>query len=435
MSDDPAPDVISAGRDPDHEPGRAGRWRLLAGLTAAVLIAGVIVFRLSGGLSGPVPPPKPSASPSPVALAVPSMLHGTPLRPGGAPGTLLFLSGDELRLLTVRAQPQAPTPEASVLPHAGDSRDPLGPGVPVQQVIAVAGGVVALVYSRGPGGLPDIGDVLFVPVGARGAGTPRVIARANYIAAAPDGRDVWVEQAGAPWGNGPASSPAWLAGQDGKRLSAVRSLNGQLMVAATVRGLLVQRPDRTFALMNPVTGRAASAGLPAGAIIAGINAHQVAWQAAACPPDCLLNVTDVRGGPDTQFILPPDTAIDPGDTSDFDPAGQRLAMPLDTTDAQGTITGTSVYVFDFAARTIATVPGGPVPVAALPAVLGAFPAGSPAVVSVRWSAAGTGLWIVATDGLYFQAGYWTGHDPLRVLAPQAGLAYSFGVAGSGGPAA
>ena len=435
MPDDPAPDVISAGRDPDHEPRRGGRWRLLAGLAAAVLIIGVLAFRLSGGSSGPVPPPKPPASPSPVALAVPSMLHGTPLRPGGAPGTLLFLGGDELRLLAVRAQSQASAPEASVLPGAGDSRDPLGPGVPVQQVIAVAGGVVALVDSRGPGGLPDIGDVLFVPVGARGAGTPRVIARANYIAAAPDGRDVWVEQAGAPWGNGPAGSPSWLAGQDGQRRSAVRSLNGQLLVAATVRGLLVQRPDRTFALMNPVTGRTASAGLPAGAIIAGTDADRVAWQAAACPPHCQLTVTDVRGGPDTQFTLPPGTTIDPGDMSDFDPAGQRLALPLDSTDSDGTITGTSVYVVDLAARTIATVPGGPVPVAALPAVLGAFPAGSPAIVSVRWSAAGPGLWIVATDGLYFQAGYWTGHDPLRVLAPQAGLAYRFGFATTGGPAA
>jgi hypothetical protein len=433
MPDDPAPDVISAGRDPDHEPRQGGRWRLLAGLAAVVLVAGGIAFRLSADSSGPVPPPKPSASPSPVALAVPSMLHGTPLRPGGAPGTLLFLGGDELRLLTVRPQP--PTASASAFPDTGGTRDPLGPGVPVQQVIAVAGGVVALVDSQGAGNLPDIGVVLFIPVGARGAGTPRVIAHANYIAAAPDGRDVWVEQAAAPWGNGPAGSPAWLAGQDGQRLSAVRPLNGQLLIAATVRGLLVQRPDRTFALLNPVTGRAASAGLPADAVIAGTDANQVAWQAAACPPDCKLTVTDVRGGPDTQVGLPPHTVIDPGDMSDFDPAGQRLALPLDTTDSHGTITGTSVYVVDLGTRTIATVPGGPVPVAALPAVLGAFPAGSPAIVSVRWSAAGPGLWIVATDGLYFQAGYWTGHAPLRVLAPQAGLAYRFGVARTGGPAA
>lgn len=424
MPDDTAPDVISGGRDPDHEPGRPGRWRLLAA-AAAVLIAGGIAFRLSAGSSGPVPPPKPT--PSPVALAVPTMLHGTPLRPGSAPGTLLFLGGDELRQLSVRAR--APASAVSALPDTGDTPNPLGPGIPVQQVIAVAGGVVALVYSYGPGNLPDIGDVVFLPVSAQGVGTPRVIARANYIAAAPDGRDVWVEQAGAPWGNGPPASPAWLAGQDGEHLSAVRSLNDRALVAATVRGLLVQGPDRRFALMNPANGRTARVGIPADAIIAGTGADQVAWQAASCPPHCLLHVTDVRGGPDTQLALPPGTVIDPEDTSDFDPAGQRLALPLDTTDRQGKVTGTSVYVADLADRTITAVPGGPVPVAALPAVMGAFPAGSPAVLSVRWSAAGPGLWIVATDGLFFQAGYWTGHDPLRVLAPQPGLAYRFAIAG------
>jgi len=116
-------------------------------------------------------------------------------------------------------------------------------------------------------------------------------------------------------------------------------------------------------------------------------------------------------------------------------AGRRLALPLDTIGHQGAITGTSVYVADLAARTLTRVPGGPVPVAALPAVLGALPAGSPDVVSARWSADGTGLWIVATDGLFFQAGYWTGHSPLRVLAPQAGLAYKFGIPGTARPAA
>jgi len=54
---------------------------------------------------------------------------------------------------------------------------------------------------------------------------------------------------------------------------------------------------------------------------------------------------------------------------------------------------------------------------------------------VSWSADGSGLWIVATDGLFFQVGYWTGHGPLRVLQPQAGLAYKFDVPGTGRPAA
>ena len=126
--------------------------------------------------------------------------------------------------------------------------------------------------------------------GARGAGPPRIIAWANYMALAPDHRDVWVEQAGPPWDNGPADSPAWLAGEDGRRLSGVR--------------------------------------------------------------------------------------------------------------------------------------------ATLPAVLGAFPAGSSDVVCARWSADGSGLWIVATDGLFFQAAYWTGHGPLRVLRPQVGLAHKFDIPGS-----
>ena len=141
-------------------------WRLLAGVAAAALIAGGIAFHLISGASGPVPPRKPQVSPSPVALAAPSILHGTPLRPGDAPGTLLFLGGEELRLLNVREQP--PTSLTSVLPDAGNARNPLGPDPAVQQIISVAGGVVVLIYSHGSADLPDIGDVLFVPVDASG---------------------------------------------------------------------------------------------------------------------------------------------------------------------------------------------------------------------------------------------------------------------------
>jgi hypothetical protein len=430
MPDEPTLDVISGGRDPDHH--RAVPWRLLAGVAAAALIAGGIAFHLISGPSGSVPPRKPQASPPPVALTVPSILHGTPLQPGGAPGTLLFLGGEELRLLNVREQ--APTSLTSVLPDAGNARNPLGPDPAVQQIISVAGGVVVLVYSHGSADLPDIGDVLFVPVDASGAGPPRLIARANFMALAPNHRDIWVEQAGPPWGNGPAGSPAWLVDSDGRRLSGVRRLNDQALVAATVRGLLVQGPDQKLALMDPVNGRAEPTGIPAGAIIAGTDADHVAWQAAACPLDCPLHVTDLRGGPDTQIALPPHTVINSGDTSDFDPAGQRLALPLDIIDHQGAITGTYVYVADLGARKLTRVPGGPIPVATLPAVLGAFPAGSSDVICARWSVDGSGLWIVATDGLYFQVGYWTGHGPLRVLQTQTGLAYKFDVPGAGRPA-
>ena len=164
MPDESGLDVISGGPGPDHR--RAAPWRLLAGVAAAALIAGGIAFHLTSGPSGPVPPGKPQASPSPVALSAPSMLHGTRVRPGDAPGTLLFLGGEELRLLTVLEQ--APTSLTSVLPDAGDARNPLGLDPAVEQISSVAGGVVALIYSHGSAGLPDIGDVLFVPVDARG---------------------------------------------------------------------------------------------------------------------------------------------------------------------------------------------------------------------------------------------------------------------------
>jgi hypothetical protein len=425
VPDEPAVDVISGGREP--RPRHTGPRRPIAAVTAAVLVAGAIAVHLIHG--GPRRPSQHSqGTPSAVVLAAPSMLHGTPLRPGGAPSTALFLGGSELRILNVRGQ--APASLTGIPLGAGGARDPLGPGPAVQQIISAAGGVVVLVFSHGAAGLPDLGDVLFIPVGASGAGPPRLIARANYMALAPDHRDIWVQQAAPPWGNGPAGDPAWLVDEYGHRLSVTRALNGRVLVAATARGLLVRGTDQQLALIGPVDGSPRHTGIPGNAIIAGTDADHVAWQSASCGTGCVLHVTDVRGGPDTEIALPPHTAIDTNDTSDFDPAGQRFALALDTIDHAGADTGTNVYVADLGARTLVRVPGGPVPVAGLPAVLGAFPAGSADVVSARWAATGAGLWIVATDGLYFQTAYWPGHGALRVLRPQPGLAYKFDVPGT-----
>ena len=206
-----------------------------------------------------------------------------------------------------------------------------------------------------------------------------------------------------------------------------------MLVAATVGGLLVEGPVGKVALVDPVSGSAEHTSIPADAIIAGADADQVAWQAASCKVRCPLHVTDVRGGPGTAIALPPRTALDPADTPGFDPARQRLALPLDIIDHHGTATGTDVYVADISARKLIRVPGGPIPVATLPAVLGAFPAGSTGIVSARWAADGSGLWIVATDGLYLQVAYWTGTGQLHVLQPKAGLAYKFDVPGTGTP--
>ena len=320
------------------------------------------------------------------------MLHGTPLSPGGAPPAALFLGGQELRVLRI---PGAGTGGASGQ-RAAHGRQYQPPARPRSRGAADhLGGRRRrrAVPSHGRAGLPDIGDVVFIPAGASGPGTPRIIARANYMALAPDHSDVWVEQAGPPDGTG-RPAPAWLVGEDGRRLSANRDLGDRALVAATVRGLLVQGPDQQGAFINPQTGGAEPTGIPENAIIAGAGADQVAWQAVACPLRCLLYVTDVQGGPATEIALPPHTAVGPNDTADFDPAGQHFALPLETTDDQGTITGTSVYVADLSTRKLVRVPGGPVPVASLPAVSGAFPAG-PVTSSPRAGppmARGCGSW-------------------------------------------
>jgi len=422
-------DIISSGRDPERR--GPARSRLLAVAIAAALIIGGVAVRAILGSSGHAPHRKARGSQSYVPPTAPPMLHGTPLRPGVAPATLLFLGGNQLRLLNVGDH--GPALAASVVLGAGRVSGPLGPDPAVRQIISVAGGIVTVLAGDGPAGLPDIGDVLFIPVSGSRMGAARRIARANYVAVAPDHRDIWVEQAGPPWGNGPAASPAWLVDESGHRLSDTVRLHGLVLPAATVRGLLVQRPLGEIALIDPVSGAAVHSGIPAGALIAGADSGQVAWLAASCATFCSLHVTSVRGGPGAQIPLPPGTSLDLVDASAFDPAGQRLALPLDITNRRGLVVATYVYVADIRARTLTRLPGGPIPLAALPAVPGAIPAGTSDVVSVRWAADGSGLWIVATDGLFFQAAYWTGGGPLRVLRPQAGLAYKFNIPGPGTP--
>ena len=316
MPDEPVSDVISGGRDRDRRGGRPGR--LIAGVTAAVLIVSAAAIHLILAGSHHPPRPRARAAPSAVALTAPSMLHGTPLPPGGALSTRLFLGGDQLRLLTVGGR--APASLTTVLLGAAAAGDPLGSDPAVQQITSAAGGIVALIFSHGSAGLPDIGDVIFVPVSASGTGAPRIIARANYMALAPNRRDIWVEQAAPPWGNGPAGSPAWLVDEDGHRLTGPRDLGSRALVAATVGGLFVRGPDQKLALIDASNGAAEPTGVPGNAIIAGADADDVAWQAATCAAGCPLHITDLRGRPGTQIALPPGTVIDPNDTSDFDPA-------------------------------------------------------------------------------------------------------------------
>ena len=360
MPDGPAFHVIHSGRDPDRRNPVRG-W-LIAGLAVVLVAGGVGVHLALGGSSRPRHHAARSSA-APVALAVPRIFQGTPLRPGAARPALLFLGGDGLRLLSVGPRARASLTE--VWPGSVAARDPLGPDPAVQQVESVAGGVVALISSHGSAGLADVGVVLFIPVTGSGAGAPRVIGRANYMAVAPDHRGIWVERAGLPWGNGPASSLAWLIDEAGHRVSGVLHLAHRVLVAATVAGLLVQDPSRALTLIDPAGGRARPSGIPqyatspARRLPRGLAArvlhdplpavrHQPAWRPGHQDRPAAAH------GPQSRR----DARLRPGD--------QRLALPLDTIDQQGGTTGTNVYVADLSARTMVRVPGQPIPVATFP---------------------------------------------------------------------
>ena len=411
-------------------------WRLLAGAAAVLLVAGSLGFRLISARSGGHHPhPRHSAS---AALSLPlrPILRGAPLASGEAASAVLFLGGQDLRRVAI--EPQRPSSAAA--PVAASTGLPLGPGPAVQQIAPVSGGVVALLTGHGSGGLRDVGAVIFVPADLPGPAEPRVIARANYIAAAPDGNSVWVQQAGQPWGNGPAGSPAWQVDLSGHRLSARLMLGDAVLSGVTSHGVLAAeplaqararaalriRPARTLISANGA--RRQPPGVPAGALILGANADHVAWQAGFCHGGCPLRITDLRTGSSAAYSLPPRTEIDSADSPAFSP-GDRFAFALDSLSREGVATGTDVYVTDPVTRTVSPVPGSRTGLPHEPAVIGALPQGSTDVISLGWAGAGSGLWIVASDGLSYQVGYWSGAGSLRVLPVQPGLASNLAIAG------
>jgi hypothetical protein len=376
-------DVLSSRRDPDRPSRWPVRWRLVAAAAAVALIGAGITLGLR--------------------------LTGQPSQP---PGTLLLGGPGELRLLGAGDQAPAALGWANgLLGVSGPSR--LGPSPAVRQIASVSGGMVALLGSDAAGGYPGTGAVFFIPVTSRGAAAPRLIAWASYLAVAPNQRDIWVERASEPPGGGPGS--AWLVDESGRRLSPALRLRGQVLLAATVRGLLTQGPSGQGAsLINPASGVVRPAGVPGDAFVVAAGPDDVAWQSANCGGPCSLHVTNLRDGTDTVIPLPPRTLPDDNPApAAFGAAGRRLAVPMVTTNREDRITGTSVYVVDIGLRRLIRLPGGQI-------------AGSPDTVSVRW--AGSGLWIVATDGQDSQVAYWAGAGGLRVLAPVPGAAYTFAVA-------
>jgi hypothetical protein len=423
VPDRPSPDVISGGHDPDRR-SRLPR-RLLAG-AALVLLAAFLGFRLLAGQPGghgPHPRPQPSPSTAGLSLPLRPILHGAPLATGEAGSAVLFLGGQDLRRVTIEPQ----RPSAAGAPVAASTGLPLGPGAAVQQIVPVSGGVVALLAAHGLDGLRDVGAVIFVPADPAPAQL-RVLATANYIAAAPGGSSVWVERAGPPWGNGPPGSPAWQVDLSGHRLHGTLKLGHAVLRAVTSQGLLTAELGGQV-LISQADGARHSARIPAGALILGADADHVAWHAASCQGGCTVRVTDLRSGTSAAYPLPPGTAVDLADNAAFG-AGQRLALALDSLGRNGVATGTGVYVTDPATGRISRVPGAQTGLSEEPAVIGALPTGATDVISLSWAPFGPGLWVVASDGLSYQLGYWTGSGSLRVLPVQPGLADPLGIAGS-----
>ncbi len=469
-------DVISSGRDPDRPgrlpgrwqlPGRwrnwrltgrwrnwrlTGRWQLAAaavvllaggGITAGVLLAGQPAAHPHAGRppAGRSPAGRSPAGPAQVAHPI---LHGQPPGPGAGPGTVLLVAGQDLRLFSGTGRAPGRLRWAGFAPGAG----PLGPNTAVQTE-PVAGGFVVLVASETGSAFPAIGEVLFIPYTARGIAAARLIAYANYLAVAPNGRDIWIQRASPP---GHLPGDVWLIDRSGRRLSPVLRLHRRILVAATDRGLLTGSAPPPGARLLPFlrSHRAAGRGggtrlistaggaalplpVPPGALLAAVSSGEVAWQNPPCRRlACPLHVTSLRTGADAVIPLPRGTQTN-GQPGAFDQAGKRLALALDTIGRKHHPATTHIYVIDIGRQRMTQLPGGPLPLTQAATKLGAIVAGYSFTSPVSWSD-GARLWIVASDSTGFQAAYWTGAGPLRVLRPQAGPAYEFAVSAAGAAA-
>jgi hypothetical protein len=299
-------DVVSSGRDPDLPPRLRGRWWLVA--AAIVLIGGGITASVQ--LAGRAVPHLHSARrPAPPVQVVPAMLHGAPAGRDVVPGTTLLLAGNDLRQLSVTGHAPVSLGWADgLLSLAG--RSPLGQNPAVQQIEAVSGGFVALLTNVTESVHSAVGDVFFISVTGQGAATPRLIARASNLAVDPDHRDIWVQQSGPGYPRG----ATWLIDQSGKRLTPVLRLHSQILLAATIRGLLAGTVQGGARLISTASGTTLSMRMPAAALIAAVSADDVAWQSPSCDLSCPLHVTNLLTG--TGF-----------------PAGRSRSPPLPTTSA------------------------------------------------------------------------------------------------------
>jgi hypothetical protein len=154
--------------------------------------------------------------------------------------------------------------------------------------------------------------------------------------------------------------------------------------------------------------------LPADASFVAAGRDRVIWW--SCRASCLLHVTDLTTGTDAALPLPrnwqPPLRAYPPPLASFDPAGQRLALPLDRIDSAGNITAQGLFV------------AGNGMLRETPSRLRLPPlaaATDGVVLTGAWDRRGV-LWVLATDptSVYYQLGFWTGAGPLRTFAPAQG---------------
>ncbi len=381
-------------RFPGARPGKRV-WLVLGAVAMAIVI--VVVFVSSGG----------GARRAARGHGAARLLSGIRTR-GTYAG--LFLGGENLWRVG-----QRPQPVAAAMLHNG-----LSPLLPhddageVDQLAAVRAGVVAHISdTSSPITYGALGRVVFIPAAH---GPARVIGRATMIAVPPGGQEVWV-QTSVQRSNGgrgaPANfrSPTWAVNLAGRRVSPVLRLPFGL-AGATEQGPLTQNlTTRRLQLWNGTTGQHLPLPVPADAEFVAAGADRLVWVSYARSASA-LHVTSLRTGSDVTVPLPgnwfPAESFPPQPAS-FDPAGQRLVLPLDRTDSLGNPDSDDLFVIDTTTRTARMIPTKPLPIP--------ISASSPAdTLAGSWDHDGR-LWVLAMSPYtsYYQLAFWTGAGPLRTF--------------------
>jgi hypothetical protein len=381
--------------------GWPGRWAWLVVLAAATALAVAAVVLVSAG--------RPARHTVSARSAQPLLLAGVPAH--GA-GVGLFLGGE-----SVWRPGRPPRPVAGLLSNGLSPLLPPGHGAEVDQLAPVPGGVVVHISDISTGvTYGALGRVVFIPTANAPA---RMIARATMIAVSPGGRRIWMQTAVQSMGNGVGvsasfRSPTWAVDLTGRRVSPVLHLPLGLAGATGSGPLTLNLVTGRVQLWNGVTGQPIPMNLPADACFVAAGRDRVIW--SSCGASCLLHVTDLTTGTDAALPLPrnwqPALRAYPPPPASFDPAGQRLVLPLNRVDSAGNITAQGLFI----ARngTLRETPGRLRLPSSAAAAYGVVLAGT-------WDQRGV-LWVLATNPAtgYHQLGFWTGVGPLRTFAPAQG---------------